>query len=83
MKKTIDIERLLCPQKNKLKMRKGIVTTKIVDAELDIVNCEFGGDGTVTLDTKNLTYIILDHQNLIDLLDLLDQADEMCEDYCE
>lgn len=78
-KKEIDIERLLCPQKNKLKMSKGIITTKIVDAEIDPLDCEFTGCGSVIINTENLTYIDLSYQNLYDLIDLIESAEEMYE----
>lgn len=75
--KQIDIERILCPQKNKLIVKRDAIFTKIVDAELDVINCEFGNDGTVTIHTEDLTYITLSYQNLYDLTDLLDRAEEM------
>jgi hypothetical protein len=76
-KKQIDIEKILCPQKNKLRVKGDAILTKIVDAELDVINCEFGNDGTVTIHTEDLTYITLSYQNLYDLTDLLDRAEEM------
>ena len=51
-------------------------STKIVDAELDLINCSFLGEGCVSIDTKNLEYITLSNENLNTLKRLLNQAEK-------
>jgi hypothetical protein len=72
--KEINIERLFCPEKNILQINEDKITTKIVDAELDTLECKFE-DGSVCINTEELTYINLTYENLMDLMDLIDQVD--------
>ncbi len=74
--KEINIERLFCPEKNILQINKGKITTKIVDAELDTLECEFE-DGSVCINTEELSYINLTYENLMDLMDLIEQVDKI------
>jgi hypothetical protein len=76
-KKPIDIERVLFPEKNKLVVQGCSIFTTIVDAEIDPLNCEFTNGGSVIINTENLTYIDLSYQNLYDLIDLIESAEEM------
>ena len=78
-KKPINIETIICSEANFLQVRGDAIITKIIDAELDILECEFMNDSTVTINTKKLTYINLTIQNLLDLIDLIDESDEMYE----
>jgi hypothetical protein len=73
----IDIEKVLCPQKNKLVVQGCSIFTTIVDAELDPLDCEFTNGGSVIINTENLAYIDLSYQNLYDLIDLIESAEEM------
>jgi len=75
--KQIDVEKMLCPNKNILKKGEDSMTTEIVDAELDIIGCEFFGDSCVTLHTEQLSYIILTPRNLRDLLKLINKSDKI------
>ena len=79
-KKTVRaIEEILFPDCNEMKMDKdGILTSTIVDAELDPIECEFndGGDA-VRIDTKKLSYILLTGDNLLELIDLLEEAHQI------
>jgi len=56
--------------------KDGTIKTKIYDAEQDEIKCRFNADECVELNTKNLTYITLTRENLQDLLDSIDKAEE-------
>ena len=58
MKKEINIEKKLFPNAGKLvKSKEGELSTEIIDAELDPIQCKFNNDGCVEINTKNLSYI--------------------------
>ena len=61
---------------SKIKFNKDkFFDTSILDAEGDEVKCSFLNDSCVELDTSKLTYISLGVDELIELLDLIDEAD--------
>ena len=61
---------------SKIKLNKdNSINTYILDAEGDEVKCSFLNDSCVELDTSKLTYISLGVDELIELLDLIDEAD--------
>jgi len=74
--KQIDIDKIVCPQKDKLIVKHGNITAKIVDEELDIINCTFNNDGCVEIDAKGYTYLVLSVQNLQTLIGLISEAEE-------
>jgi hypothetical protein len=49
---------------------------KILDAEGDVFECSFLSDGCVTIDTKELEYIILTKENLNTLKRLINEAEK-------
>lgn len=59
-----NIEKVLFPNAYKVRSKNGVKTFTIVDAELDPVECNMYGDGTIIIDTKELTYIMLTSENL-------------------
>jgi translation elongation factor P/translation initiation factor 5A len=78
--KEIDIEEVLCENNGKIvKDENGLPTAQIVDDELDVFDCAFNGDGFVTIDTENYSYITLSAQKLHELLYLLQEAEEILE----
>lgn len=70
------IEEVLYPGQNKLKVKGEVITTLIVDAELDPIKCEFDNGGCVILNTKDYDYITLTEKNLEVLLILLEKAEK-------
>tara|TARA_Y100000385_G_scaffold256660_1_gene283280 strand:+ start:366 stop:629 length:264 start_codon:yes stop_codon:yes gene_type:complete len=76
-----NIEDLLFPNNRKLIINKeeDCLETCIVDIEIDPIDCTFIGDGCIKINTEDLTYIMLDFNNLYDMLDLIDQADSYYE----
>jgi hypothetical protein len=70
-----EIEDLMFPDKDKLKDNNGFLTAQIVDAELDPINCSFKNDGCVELDTRSLQFVVLTHENLEILKDLIIDAE--------
>jgi len=76
--KEMSIEENICPEQGKLKIKKGIAEAKIVDVELDILQCYFEED-CVKIDTKKYNHIILDSSNIDDLYYLLDKAKQYYE----
>ena len=49
----------------------------IIDAEIDPVECRFDYSNTITIDTKNLTYIVLTPENLRDMISLIDESEAL------
>ena len=76
MKKEINIEKKFFPNAGKLvKSKEGELSTEIIDAELDPIQCKFNNDDCVEINTKNLSYITLSSRNLEDLLYLIQEAE--------
>lgn len=71
--KDMSIQKNICPEQGKLKIKKGIAQAKIVDVELDTLQCYFEED-CVEIDTRKYNYITLDRDNIDDLYYLIDKA---------
>jgi hypothetical protein len=73
------IEDELLPKKNKLQSSgKGKDKTffvEILDAELDILHCDFQFDGCVTINTENYSYLALTVENLYALIALINESE--------
>lgn len=74
-----NIEDILAPNRNKLKVKKGVITTTIVDCELDAFECTFNGMRDVEINTEGYSYIILNIKQLEDLMFLIWEAEEKYE----
>ena len=74
-KKEFNIEDALCPERDKLIIEGEIITAKIVDAELDVIDCKFHNDGCVHLNTKDYAYLTLTRGNLEMLVGLVDEVE--------
>lgn len=75
MGKYLNIELVLCPTAGRLIIDKdNEASAQIVDAELDVINCEFNNDDCVVLDIKDYTYITLTKSNLMNLVRLIEKA---------
>jgi hypothetical protein len=61
--------------KKQIKIKDGLITAKIVDAELDEIQCTFNNDGCVELNTYSASYIILTVDNLLNLIELIEEAE--------
>ena len=73
----MDIEKKLCPNAGKLIIKKiGIPTAQILDAELDVVDLSFHGDGIITINPGKLSWIDLTPRNLEQMSMLLDEANK-------
>lgn len=79
----MDIEKELCPKVGMLQITKGDefdrYSAQILDEELDVINCDFEGDGTVTIDVENYSYITLSIDQLKTLVKLIKKADKLAE----
>ena len=75
MKKEINIEDVLFPGHGELIIKDDLITAQIVDADIDEIACTFNNDGCVELNTKDLTYINLTVDNLLNLIELIKQAE--------
>ena len=73
----MSIEKKIEPKANVLIDEDGVFTMKIVDAELDIFECNFDGDGAVIIDTSNCEYICLDIPNLKLLISTIIKVDKI------
>ena len=70
------IEDIICPDRNKIVLNKGIITAKIVDIELDPIDLIFNNDGCVEIDTKEYTYLMLSIENLVVMIDLIKSSEK-------
>lgn len=70
----------ICPDNMKLIVdENGNITTKIVDMELDILDCSFNNDDCVEINTKNYSYIVLSKEHLYQLIQLIEDSEAMYE----
>lgn len=76
-----NIEDVICPNNGQLKMKGEKITAQIVDAELDVYKCNFNNDDCVEINTKKYNSIVLSIENLYELIDLIEQAQEKYQDF--
>lgn len=81
MGKKVSIEKLLCPDADILQTDGESATAKILDAELDVINCSFNNDMCVQIETEGVSYIILTLENMKTLKKLIVEADAYYEKY--
>jgi hypothetical protein len=74
--KKINIEDVFVPHRNKLKVKKDLITTTIVDCELDAFECKFNGMRDVEINTEGYAHITLNINDLEDLISLIWEAEE-------
>lgn len=75
-KKNINIEDVFYPDSNELKRHEnGSISINIVNAELDLIKCEFNFDDCVTIDTKDCSYLTLSRNNLYKIVEALEEAE--------
>ena len=55
---------------------EGTLHSTIVDMELDPIECTFNNDRCVAIDTKDLSYIVLDTESLQRLIELIEEAED-------
>jgi hypothetical protein len=77
--KKINIEYVLVPKRNKLVIDGNVISTTIVDCELDPYECTFGGANDVEINTEGYTHITLDINDLENLIQLIKKAELMYE----
>jgi hypothetical protein len=63
--------------------KKGNITVKIVDAELDLIKGTFNYDGCIELDTHEYTHITLSIENLYDMIYLIEGAEKKYNKMCK
>jgi len=66
---------------NKLVKKDGVATAKILDAELDILECSFDNSESVIIKTKGYKYITLTYENLKTLKKLILDAEKYYDKY--
>lgn len=72
----IDLDKEFIPNVGNLNIDGCIVTSQILDEELDILDCEFNNNLCVQINTSDLQYITLSIKNLNDLKVLIRKADK-------
>jgi hypothetical protein len=77
--KKINIEDVLVPKKNKLVIDGNVISTTIVDCELDPYECTFNWANDVEINTEGYTHITLDINDLENLIQLIRKAELMYE----
>jgi len=76
MKEEENIELVFCPDSNELKeVEEGVFKAKIVDAELDVLECTFIGNDCVNINTKDYAYLELTYDNLRMLIEFIEEAE--------
>jgi hypothetical protein len=72
----MNIVNVLVPNAYKIKKRKdGILTSVIVDEEIDPFNVKFIGGECIEIDTDEMAYITLSINNLYQIIDLIEAAE--------
>jgi len=71
----IDIEKILCPEVGILKIEDECASAKILDEELDVLECDFNNDMCVEINVKDYSYIVLSLENLQTLKRLIHKAE--------
>ena len=71
------IEDIMFPNNGNLYKEDECYKSTIVDIELDPLECEFLEEDCVKINTSNLKYIMLSVENLHQLLELIDEAQEL------
>lgn len=66
----------ISPNRDELIIEGYDATATILDAEWDEIQCSFNGDGCVTIDTEELSYICLTIENLKKLKDLIIETEK-------
>ena len=74
-KEELNIEKLVLPEANVLKIKNKSATAQILDAELDTLKCSFNNDMCVEINTKDYKYIQLTLENLKTLKRLILEVD--------
>ena len=70
----------ICPERDKLILdSEGTFHATIFDQELDPIKCSFLYDGGVEIDTENLKWINLSLENLYQLIEMIEEAEECYE----
>jgi hypothetical protein len=76
----LDLEKKILPDCYELKIDSdGDISSTIIDAELDQIKVSFHNDGCVNIDVERLKYIILSERHLMNLIDMIKNADEIYE----
>ena len=75
--KYLSIEDHLNQDHGLIDFTKDPYSTKIFDAELDELECEFNFDECVKIKTEKLSYITFSADQLRELIDLIEEAEEM------
>lgn len=77
-----DIESIFCPDREELSLNEEeVFETKIVDAELDTISIKFLGDECAHINADGYTYLCLSKDNLKRIVELMEAAEEMYEDF--
>jgi len=75
-----NIEKKLFPKSNKLIKKDDVYYYKLIDAELDTLNCKFINDDTVEINVSKYNHIILSYNNLEKLLMLIEETEKLLQD---
>jgi hypothetical protein len=70
----MNIEKMIEPNANKLLITDDGCYAKILDAELDVIDCLFINDNAVYINTENFEHIVLTLDNLKTLQSLIKKA---------
>jgi len=57
--------------------KEGTIRTTIIDAETDGIACKFNNDNCVELNTHSYSYLTLSRDNLVQLIQMIDKAENM------
>ncbi len=78
--KVLDLEKKLSPDCYQLKTdSEGNISSTIIDEHLDPIKVFFDSDGCVDINTEGLTYIILSERHLMNLVEMIRNAQKMYE----
>jgi hypothetical protein len=72
-----ELEKQTCPQCNQLNQEEGVISSTMLDMELDPIELRFNYDGCVEINSGVLNYITLSVRHLENLILLIKEADNM------
>lgn len=71
----------ICPSEGMITQNEeGTLVANILDGETDTIKCKFNYDDCVELNTARYKHITLSRENLVQLIGLIDKAEQIYDD---
>lgn len=67
----------ICPNEGELQQEGHALYAELIDEELDPFRVDFNYDVCATIDTENLSYLVLSIENLRDMISLIEESEDI------